>query len=90
MTAGVLLEKLGDKERYFYVTGLVHGLGYARFRKDTIASGKKDEQGLTCINDWFYQSKGKRYLQIEDVFRKYPKHYPGTLVAHMIKEACGE
>ena len=53
MTAGFIMENMEPKERYAYVSGIVTGMAYARFRKDTIASGSRDESGMICIHNWF-------------------------------------
>lgn len=39
------------KERTTYFMRIVEGLDYARFRKDTTASGKKTTAGMKCIYD---------------------------------------
>lgn len=90
MTAGVILDKMPVRERTAYFMGIVEGLAYARFRKDTVALGSKDEAGMKCIYDWFYEDSVAAYDRIEAVFRKYPEHFPSTLLAAMIKQECGE
>lgn len=90
MTAGIVLEKMGVDERYAYVNGIVEGLAYARFRKDTVAAGANDEAGMKCIYAWFFAGDGSTYARIEATFRRYAEHLPSTLLAAMIKKECGE
>ncbi|WP_186388786.1 hypothetical protein [Stappia sp. TSB10P1A] len=90
MTAGVVMEKMPARERAAFVMGIVEGLAYARFRKDTIAAGSKDERGMTCIYDWFYKDTAVSFARVDAVFRQHTGHFPSTLLAVMVKEACGE
>lgn len=90
MTAGLILEKMPAGERAAYILGIIEGLAYARFRKDTTAKGAKDSSGSQCIYEWFYKDSTKAFDRIDAAFRKYPEHYPSTLLAVMIKKECGE
>lgn len=90
MDAGSILEKMEDKERYAYISGIVEGLAYARFRKDTIAAGSKDERGSSCIHNWYYTGTGKTPFSIEATFKKYPDQMPSVIIALMVKKECGE
>ncbi len=90
MTAGVVLEEMPVRERSSYVMGIVEGLAYSRFRKDTHAAGQNDETGMKCVYDWFYRDSMKSLDLIEAAFRKYSDHYPSVLLAVMIKKECGE
>ena len=90
MTAGVVMDKMPVRERGAYIMGIVEGLAYARFRKDTIAAGEKDEAGMKCIDDWFYRDTTASFDRIEATFRQYAEHFPSTLLAAMIKKECGE
>lgn len=90
MTAGLIMQKMPVRERFSYIAGIVEGLAYSRFRKDTQAKGGKDTGGMKCIYDWFYADNTKRMDVIEAAFRKYAEHYPATLLAAMVKKECGE
>lgn len=90
MTAGVVLQQMPVRERAAYIMGIVEGLAYARFRKDTIAAGTKTDTGMSCVYDWFYRDTAATYERIEATFRKYADHHPSTLLAAMIKKECGE
>lgn len=90
MTAGLIMEKMEPKERYAYVSGIVRGMAYARFRKDTIAGGAKDERGMTCIYDWYYRGEGKTYAMLETTFRKNGQYAPTVIIASLLKKECGE
>lgn len=90
MTAGVVLEKMSPKELFAYVFGVVDGLAYARFRRDTASAGSREQGGMDCIHDWYFSGDASTFGKIEATFRKYPDQYPSTLLAAMIKKECGE
>jgi hypothetical protein len=90
MTAGLILEKMQPEERFAYINGIVEGMAYARFRKDTIATGSKDEAGMKCIYGWYYTGDGKTHARIEAAFRKFSDHMPSVIIGTMVKKECGE
>lgn len=90
MTAGLIMEKMQPKERYAYVSGIVTGMAYARFRKDTIASGSMDERGMTCIHAWFSKGDGSTYAMLEATLRENGKYTPAVIIATLLKKECGE
>lgn len=90
MTAGLIMTEMPARERATYIMGIVEGLAYARFRKDTGETGAKDSTGSKCIYDWFYTDANATLLRIEATFGKYTEHFPSTLLATMIKKECGE
>ena len=90
MTAGVVLEKMKSEELFAYINGIVEGMAYARFRKDTLAAGHKVETGMKCIYDWYYSGDGRTHLGIEDSFRANADHMPSVIIATLIKRECGE
>lgn len=90
MTAEVVMQEMPTKERYAFIAGIVDGLAYARFRKDSAGTGEKVETGSKCIYEWFYAGEGKTALLIEDAFRKYPDYPPSSIVGVMAIRQCGE
>jgi len=90
MTAEVVLKEMPVRERYALVAGIVEGLAYARFRKDTIDAGSKIETGLKCIKDWFYGDSTKTMQDIEAAFAANGNYPPVVVVAVMAKKECGE
>lgn len=89
LTAGVILKEMPSKEFVAYVTGMVEGMAYGRFRKDTLAAGQKVETGMQCIRDWFH-GDAKTILAVEDAFRKYADYTPWVVLGAMVKKECGE
>lgn len=78
---------------FFIDTGkvcLVEGLAYARFRKDTLATGSKDETGMKCIYGWFFAKQESVISDVEAAFSKYADHIPAVIAATMLKKECGE
>ena len=90
MTAGVIMEKMKAGERALYVVGLIDGLAYARFRKDSAAAGSKVESGMACIYDWFYKDGVSAMDRIEAAFRSYSTQFPSVVMAAILKKECGE
>ena len=90
MTAGVVVEKMSARERATYVMGIVDALAYARFVKDTAATGESDQAGMRCIYDWLESDMVSRLLQVDEAFRKYGNYPPSMVVTAMVKKECGE
>ena len=82
-TAGVVMEKMDDKERNAYLAGVVEGLAYSRYARD----GKKTE-GMKCIYDWFYEKKDT-HQKIYVAFRRFQDYLPGAVMAAMAEKECG-
>lgn len=89
VTAAKVLDELPNGEFVWFVGGIVEGLAYARFRKDTIAAGQRDTSGSDCIREW-YHSDNQIILKIISTFRKYGEHTPWVVIAAMVKQECGE
>ncbi|WP_425088867.1 hypothetical protein [Stappia sp.] len=89
VTAGKVLKELPPNEFVWFVGGIVEGLAYARFRKDTVAAGERVTTGSNCIRDWFH-GNNQIILKISNTFRKYEEHTPWVVIAAMVKKECGE
>ncbi|MCA1241475.1 hypothetical protein LC092_03385 [Stappia stellulata] len=89
VTAGKVLKELPPNEFVWFVGGIVEGLAYARFRKDTIAAGERVTTGSNCIRDWFHENRGVS-LRIRSTFEKYSDYAPWVVIAAMVKKECGE
>lgn len=81
-TAGVVLEKMDVSERFTFVSGVIEGLAYARFKADG-----NETAGMGCIYDWFYEDRTSM-AQIEEAFARYPDHLPGSVVAALLQLRC--
>ena len=84
MTAGSLGDHFTNREESAYLAGVIEGLGYARFLKDD-----KDETGMKCIKDWFYDGEGTQ-AKILDAFDLYPDYPVGPILWALSKQQCGE
>lgn len=85
LTAGDVFSKLGKKQQYSYVAGVVEGLGYARFLRD-----KPNETGSTCIYNWFYKGGGERWDEIKKWFEKHNEKSAPTVLNAMVRKSCGK
>ncbi|TAA53907.1 hypothetical protein [Shinella sp. JR1-6] len=90
MTAGVVLKEMKGKELFSYVYGIVDGMAYARFRKDSLSSGQKDEQGMSCIYGWFFANDAAAFEKVKAQFGAHENLIPPIIIAAMIKKECGE
>jgi hypothetical protein len=81
-TAGVVMEKMNEAERFQYLAGVIEGLAYSRYMKD----GKKAD-GMKCIYQWFY--KQGTASKIEAAFKRFHDYLPGAVVAAMVEKECG-
>jgi len=83
MTAGVIMEKMPANERVPFVAGIVEGLAYARYVRDS-----KQVTGINCIYAWFYDKKD-RIQDVYQAFNRFKEHMPGAIVATMVAKECG-
>ena len=84
MTAGSLYDNLSLEQVFAYKAGVIEGLAYVRFLKDN-----KDETGMQCIKDWFYDSDDTQE-KILDAFDHYPDYPVGPILWALSKQQCGE
>ncbi len=88
-TSKILMEKMEPMERFHYVSGMIEGMAYSRFAKDS-AGGQKDERGMVCIRNWFHEGGDNRsYRFLEKAFRKYGDYPPAVVIYTIIKKKCG-
>lgn len=83
-TAQGIMNALKAEERYPFIAGMVEALAYDRYTYNN-----KDEQGMTCIVDWFYGKKGA-LDEVYAAFGQFPTYPPAAVLASLTKEACGE
>lgn len=89
MTGKVMMENMEPKEFVAFVTGMVEAMAYARFRKDTLAAGRRVEDGMNCIRRWFF-SDPKRILAIGNAFERYHQYTAWVVLGVLLKQECGE
>ena len=82
ITAKDVMQKMEEKERFGYVTGLVDMLSYQAL----LAGDKKRAQ---CIADAFYGQKDRTWPLLFKTFGKYPDKAPEGLVVVLMNHACG-
>jgi hypothetical protein len=83
ITTSGAMKEMPARERTAYILGVIDGLAYARFRKDTIA-------GMNCIYRWSQMGSLGTLLKIEKTFGRYPDQHPLVLIGAMVKKECGE
>jgi hypothetical protein len=82
-TAGIVVTKMAERDRYPFIAGIIEGLAFARYKKD----GDKT-QGMRCVYDWFYETKN-RTQEILETFKRFSDYLPGAVVAAMVEKECG-
>lgn len=90
MTAGTVIDEMPVRERTSYIMGIVEGLAYARFQRDTQGSGEANHEGMNCIYNWFYADSMSRLDTIEATFSAYADQFPAVILSAMVKRECGE
>lgn len=81
-TAGFFLDELEDSQHFAYLSGIVEGLAYSRFKAD----GDQIE-GMACVYGWFYDDP-EVTLRIYTAFDKFRDHTPGAIMGAMIERKC--
>ena len=89
MTGKVMLERLPSKEFTWFVTGMVEGMAYARFRKDTLAAGTRAQDGMNCILTWYHDNP-KSMTVIMDAMLHHTEHTAWVVLGSLLKKECGE
>jgi len=82
ITAKDVLEKMTDKERFSYVTGLVDMLSY-----QSVLAGNGQRAG--CISNAFYSKTEETWRLIVSTFEKFSDKSPEGLVVVLMNRACG-
>lgn len=86
ITAGIIMDKMSEDERYGYVAGVIEGLAYARYVKDN-----PDKTGSGCIYDWYYKDNKERWLKtLLPTFTKHKEKPVGVILYVLTKKECGE
>lgn len=89
MTGKLMMERLPSGEFTWFVTGMVEGMAYARFRKDSLASGTRSEDGMNCILRW-YRDNPRSITVVMDAFQQHQQHMPWVVLGALLKKECGE
>ncbi|MCV6600055.1 MAG: hypothetical protein OIF54_00540 [Cohaesibacter sp.] len=84
LTGNDVLHKMKAVERHAFLSGLVEGLGYARFLRD-----KRDNSGSKCIYDWYFKDKETNRPKIQKWFERHPDKPASTLLYVLLKRDCG-
>jgi len=82
MTAGVIVERMPQEDRFPYAAGLVEGIAFGRYQL-----GGQDVAAMECIFDWFYAVDGRTTLVFE-AFEQFPDYTAGAVVAALTNRAC--
>jgi hypothetical protein len=82
ITAKDVTEKMSEKERFGYLTGLVDMLSY-----QSLLAG--DRKRAECVSSAFYKTDGTQ-KQIVDALYSLPDKAPEGIVILVINRACGK
>lgn len=81
ITARDVTEKMTEKQRFGYVTGLIDMLAYQH-----LLSGNRDRS--QCISDAFYGKKDETWYKLFELFGRFPDKAPEGLVVVLMNRAC--
>lgn len=81
ITAKDVMEKMTEKERFGYVTGLVDMLSYTAVLAGNRGRGE-------CISKAFYGDKQVTWQHIFQTFGKFPDKAPEGLIVVLMNRAC--
>lgn len=82
MTAGVVRDRMGTDEFFAYIAGVAEGLAYERYERGGV-------EAMRCVYDWLYSGTGS-YRRIGQAFDRFPDHFPGAVMAALVRRECGE
>lgn len=82
LTARDVMEKMEDKERFGYLTGLVDMMSY-----QAVLAG--DQPRAECISNAFFGRKDDAWNDVAVLFARYPDKSPQGLVVVLMNKACG-
>jgi len=85
LTGGEILTKLDTDGQYHYVSGVLQGLGYARFLKD-----KPSQTGIKCIQQFLLQDDSTEKWQTIQQWLKHHEEKPaGVIIYALVSKECG-
>lgn len=82
-TAGDVLNRMTDDERFAYVTGVIEGLAAARW-----AAEQPDSSGMACIYDWYFADNDEKRLLILTWLENNPEQRVGFLMHVLTQREC--
>jgi hypothetical protein len=82
ITAKDVLEKMTEKERFSYVTGLIDMLSY-----QLVLAGNRPR--AECITNAFYGKTEETWRSMVATFEKFSDRNPEGLVVVLMNRACG-
>jgi len=82
ITAGEVLDKMSEDERFGYITGSVDTAMYLA------AVQEKNNAKSECILNWYYGKNAAGPKQVIDMFRRYRDKPAIALIKVLIDRAC--
>lgn len=82
ITARDVMEKMEQKERFGYLTGLIDMMSY-----QALLAG--DRARAECISKAYYGKQKEMWERMFETFGKYPEKAPEGLVVVLMKRECG-
>lgn len=83
LTASDLLTTMNDEQQYLYISGVIAGLGTARYVRDG------NDTGSACIDRWFYDTEGVRD-RIYAAFARFGDRTPSAILYALTAKECGK
>lgn len=83
LTAKDLLTTMTDEQQYLYISGVIAGLGTARYVRDG------NDTGSACIDRWFYDTEGVKD-KIYAAFARFGDRTPSAILYALTAKECGK
>ena len=87
LTVEEIRENMTRDEQFAYKAGIIDAFAIERF-----LSNPRDEDGMNCIIDWYYNSEDERsrLFQQEDLFDQHPDRQVAVLLYSLFRQECGD
>ena len=82
-SASDLMRVMNDEQRYYYISGVIAGLGTARYVRDG------NDTGSACIDRWFYDTEGVKD-KIYAAFARFGDRTPSAILYALTAKECGK
>ncbi|MEM7069355.1 MAG: hypothetical protein AAF478_10775 [Pseudomonadota bacterium] len=85
LTGEDILTKMETNGQVSYVSGILEGLGYARFLRD-----RPDKTGLVCINHWLIDDGMARWQIVKQWLEQHKEKSAAVIIYAMVSKDCGK
>jgi hypothetical protein len=85
LTGGEVLNKLDTDQQVQHLSGVLAGLGYARFLRD-----RPDEDGYKCIEGWLGRKTTERWDIMKQWLEQHKEKPVAVILYTAVSKDCGQ